>query len=76
VLTICNHRSVDEAAKRKRISEGLEQETCPNCGKPLGRDRVGSGRHADGVFCSLGCQVTFHADYYDERRDWGSPGTN
>jgi hypothetical protein len=76
VWAVCNHRKVDEAAKRKLIEEGLKHETCPNCGNPLGRDRVGSGRHADGVFCSLGCQAKFDADYYDERRDWGSPSSN
>jgi hypothetical protein len=61
---------------RKTIETAREREICPNCGKVLGHDRVGSGRLADGVSCSLGCQATFHEDYYAKRRDWGSPGVN
>jgi hypothetical protein len=49
---------------------------CPNCGKPLATDRVGSGSYSDGVFCSLDCFSIFHADYLKERRDYGNPSHN
>lgn len=71
-----DHGVVDEDEKRKAIETALEREVCPNCGEALGRDRVGSGRLADGVFCSLGWQATFHEEYYARRRDWGSPSSN
>jgi hypothetical protein len=35
--------------------EGL----CPTCHKPLGAG-IGSGRHTDGVFCSLECYGEWH----------------
>lgn len=53
--------------KRAAIEEARRTETCPRCHKQLGDDRIGSGRLADGVFCSLDCQAKFHIDYYHER---------
>jgi len=67
---------LDEEQKRRRIEAAREHEVCPNCGKALDEERVGSGRLADGVFCSLGCLAAFHDDYYTERRDWGSSSPN
>jgi hypothetical protein len=59
-------------AKRRRISEA-NPDRCPNCGQPLGTDRVGSGRLSDGIFCSLECLATFHDDYFDERARGSRP---
>lgn len=34
---------------------------CPYCGKPIPEGkRVGSGRKADGGFCSLDCYTRYH----------------
>jgi hypothetical protein len=62
--------------KRARIAAARGNDVCPNCGKPLGANRVGSGSYADGVFCSLEYLSTFHADYLEERRDYGNPSSN
>jgi ribosomal protein L37AE/L43A len=67
---------MDEKEKRARIEKAREREECPNCGKQLTSKRVGSGSFADGVFCGLDCLASFHADYFQERRDYGSPSDN
>jgi hypothetical protein len=68
-------------SKQQRIAEAAREESCPQCGRPLGRTpeeghRIGSGRLADGVFCSLGCFAEFHADYLEERIEQGTPSRN
>lgn len=64
--------------KERRIAAARQDETCPECGKPLpsGGERVGSGALADGVFCSLDCQAAFHEDYYRERARASNPPHN
>jgi hypothetical protein len=62
--------------RRAKIDEALERDVCPQCGKPLAGDRVGTGSLADGVFCSLKCIAEFHSDYFEARRDWGTPTDN
>lgn len=59
--------SITLVDQRQRIEAARNNETCPRCGRALPEDRVGTGRLADGVFCSLDCQVEFHAEYYEER---------
>jgi hypothetical protein len=58
------------------IRRAAQDGVCPQCGVALDNNRVGSGRLADGVFCSLGCMTTFHEDYYRERLDFGLPSDN
>jgi hypothetical protein len=62
--------------KREQIEDARLREICPHCGKPLGDDRVGSGSLADGVFCSLACLSSFHDEYFQARRDYGTPSSN
>jgi hypothetical protein len=57
----------NDAARRDQIARAGELGVCPNCDKPLGEDRVGSGRLSDGVFCSLDCIAMFHHDYFSAR---------
>ena len=58
---------MDQSEKRAAIAEAARNDSCPHCHQPLGEERVGSGRFADGVFCSLDCLGTFHDDYFRER---------
>ena len=62
--------------KRAQIEDARLREVCPRCGQPLGDDRVGSGSLADGVFCSLACLSSFHDEYFQQRRDLGTPTDN
>jgi hypothetical protein len=62
--------------KAAQIEDARRRDVCPNCGERLGTERVGSGSHSDGVFCSLECISRFHADYFEERRDYGNPSVN
>jgi hypothetical protein len=61
--------------KRRRIAEA-NPDSCPQCGQPLGEDRIGSGRLADGIFCSLDCIAIFHEDYFRERARASRPSPN
>jgi hypothetical protein len=45
--------------KQARIEDARQRGVCPNCGKPLGDRRVGTGSLAEGEFCSLGCLSRF-----------------
>lgn len=68
---------MDEAEKRRRIAEGREKGTCPNCGKAIQPgEGCGSGRLSDGIFCGLACQADFHEDYYRERIRASRPSPN
>lgn len=62
--------------KRARIEDARLREVCPNCGQPLGDDRVGSGSFADGVSCSLTCLASFHDEYFQQRRELGGSTDN
>jgi hypothetical protein len=62
--------------KRARIEDARRRDVCPNCGEQLADERVGSGSLAAGVFCSLECLARFHADYFEERRDYGNPSSS
>lgn len=64
--------------KLARIAAAREQGVCPGCGRPLPPPPapVGTGRHADGLFCSLDCLTIFHKDYFELRRDFGTPTDN
>jgi hypothetical protein len=62
--------------KQRRIADANGADRCPNCGRLLGGNRLGSGAHRDGVFCSLDCQTTFHHDYFDARARASSPSQN
>jgi hypothetical protein len=45
----------------KRLLDLWDKNICPNCGKVIPeRDRIGSGRKADGAFCSLDCYAEFY----------------
>lgn len=35
-------------------------ERCAECARELGEQRLGTGKHADGLFCSLECLAIFH----------------
>lgn len=63
-------------ARARRIAEANQADQCPECGRPLGPERVGSGAHRDGIFCSLECQAAFHEDYYRERIRASRPSQN
>jgi hypothetical protein len=43
------------------IRECAAADICPACKKPL-TARIGRGDHDDGVFCSLDCHATWHAE--------------
>lgn len=58
---------------QERILLAARQDSCPQCLVSLGSERVGSGRLADGIFCSLDCLVAFHADYFEARVHHGVP---
>lgn len=45
--------------KQAQIADARRRGVCPNCGEPLGSERVGTGSLADGTFCSLGCLSRF-----------------
>jgi hypothetical protein len=63
--------------QRASIRDAAERNVCPRCGKPLEREeRIGSGRVADGVFCSLGCYAEFHSEHLLERQQLGTPNPN
>ncbi len=63
-------------ARERRIAEANRADQCPQCGRPLGPERVGSGVLSDGIFCSLGCQTAFHEDYFRERARASNPSRN
>jgi hypothetical protein len=50
----------------------LEARICPECGKDVGNG-IGTGRLADGIFCSLDCHVNFRVV---EARYFTPPGRN
>ena len=50
------------------LLELWDKNICPNCGKDIPeRTRVGSGRKADGGFCSLDCYAKYHETELSER---------
>jgi hypothetical protein len=50
-----------DLSERMYLARAWEDGVCPRCGKKVtAKDRVGSGRRADGGFCSLQC----YAEYY------------
>lgn len=50
------------------LLELWEMNICPQCGKNIPEGtRVGSGRHSEGGFCSLGCYAEFYASNLVER---------
>lgn len=55
---------------RHLLRKCWEQNICPNCGETIPEGtRVGSGRKADGGFCSLRCYAEFHeADLLEKAR--------
>jgi predicted nucleic acid-binding Zn ribbon protein len=50
-----------EKSEREHLLELWEKNICPYCGKaiPEGK-RVGSGRKAEGGFCSLDCYTRYY----------------
>jgi hypothetical protein len=59
--------------KRQRMKDAHRlRDVCP---EPL-TDRVGTGALADSVPCSLKCQAKFHREYFEERRELGTPTDN
>lgn len=66
------------ADKRTQIEEERTRRLCPACSKPLPAPPgpVGTGRHADGLFCGIECLASFHEDYSEQRRDFGTPSDN
>lgn len=49
--------------RAERIKRSWDEGLCANCGKPIPEGaRVGSGRRADGSFCSLDCYAQFHGE--------------
>jgi hypothetical protein len=65
-----------DEGKQERIAAAAREGNCPECGCRLDRDRIGSGRLADGVFCSLDCLASFHVDYFESRRRASAPSEN
>ena len=53
--------------KRQRAREQNEKGLCPQCGRPLPGDPVGTGRIVDGYFCSLDCIAIYYRDYYEDK---------
>jgi hypothetical protein len=64
--------------KRRAIERARAQGVCPACGRTLPPvpEPVGTGRLADGLFCGLDCLASFHDDYFEERRELGTPTDN
>jgi hypothetical protein len=60
----------------KLIAAAAVEGRCPQCGVLLGSARFGSGRLADGVFCSLTCFAAFHDEYFTERIAGSRPSHN
>jgi hypothetical protein len=47
--------------RAENIRSAAESGTCPNCGRVVEPGSgLGSGRIADGIFCSLDCFASFH----------------
>jgi hypothetical protein len=49
-----------EPPDRMRLAAARLSGRCPMCGKPLGEAPYGTGRVADGIFCSLECLSRYH----------------
>lgn len=49
------------SVSKKSLGEYWDEGVCPVCGKKIPEGtRVGSGRKADGGFCSLDCYTAYH----------------
>ena len=48
-----------EAEEREALAVALREGCCPVCGKALAEPGYGSGKLADGLFCSLRCLSEF-----------------
>lgn len=56
------------SAETRRLLRLWDAGICPNCGKRFSpARRVGSGRKADGGFCSLDCYAVFYRLELEER---------
>lgn len=66
----------EDAQRRATIEDARRRDVCPECGRRLGENRVGSGAFEDGVFCSLGCLTSFHGEYFAKRRTEGGFSAN
>lgn len=52
--------AADVPVRRDAVAVALRLGVCPACGRELTpTDRYGSGRLADGIFCSLGCYAGY-----------------
>jgi hypothetical protein len=48
-------------AEKDYLKECLDKQVCPRCGKSIQEGTgIGSGKIAEGLFCSLGC----YGEYY------------
>jgi hypothetical protein len=57
-----------ESAESKYLLELWEKRICPFCGKTIPDEKpIGSGRPAEGRFCSLGCYDDYHHTEIIER---------
>jgi hypothetical protein len=65
-------------AKRRQIEAARRRGICPACGDPLPPPPapIGTGRRADGLFCSLDCLARYHEGYFEQRRDLGTSTDN
>ena len=56
------------AVDQEKLLELWDNNICPNCAREIpSGSRVGSGRKADGGFCSLNCYAEFHSLALQER---------
>jgi len=49
-----------EPPDRVQLAAARLRNRCPMCGEPLGEAPYGTGRIADGSFCSLRCLSEYH----------------
>ena len=55
-------------SERDYLLELWDKNMCPNCGKRIPEGtRVGSGKKADGGFCSLDCYASYYKSELHER---------
>ena len=55
-------------SEKDYLLELWDKNICPNCGKGIAEhSRVGSGKKADGGFCSLDCYATYYQTELTER---------
>ena len=62
-----NHHMLSPA-KRARLREANDLHLCPECSTPIVEGQgLGSGRIADGLFCTLDCYGKFYAEVLVEK---------